>query len=488
MPNNCDECSLALLNRLQDEITNTPNSPVNLGLDDLGNMERLVLRYGETFRYTRAVGWLYWDKTHWQIDETGRINEASYEVARRIRGETVKVKGTTKEDEAIREEIRRWCKVSKSAARLKAMVSLAESDSTVSTRIDSFDQDANLFNCTSGTINLTTLEIFPHDPKQLLTNCSPVAYSPDAQCPRWKRFVLEIMDGNQQMADFLRRAVGYSLTGETGEHCLFILWGSGSNGKTTFIEVLRHVWGTYARAADFQTFMAKKWGPQGGPSSDIAKLRGARFVSATEGEDGQKLAESLIKQITGGDTISACLKFKEPFEFLPQLKLWLSTNHKPQIVGTDEGIWRRIRLILFNVRFTKDETLAAILKAEAPGILRWAMEGLKQWREHGLMEPSEVLNATTDYRAEEDIILRFISEECETDPAYKSPARKLYEKFKDWAKNNHEIELSERKFTDGLKEHGYKKLPRTKHGVVYQGLRCISEFFQENSMNDVDAL
>ena len=244
----------------------------------------------------------------------------------------------------------KWCKASKNAKQTwPSGQPRAESDSTISVCVNAFDKDTDLFNCDSGTMNFSTLEFTPHNPNDLLTNYSPVSYIPNAVCPRWERFILEIMDGSREMADFLQRAVGYSMTGLTVEQCLFILWGNGSNGKSTFIEVLRYLFGTYSKASDFHTFVAKKWGVQSGPNSDIARLRGARFVSATEGEQGQKLAESLIKQLTGGDTISACFKFKEPFEFEPQLKLWLSTQHKPEIVGTDEGIWRRIRLIPFNV-------------------------------------------------------------------------------------------------------------------------------------------
>ena len=271
-PSCCDECALAMLVRLQDELSGLPTAAIDLGHNDLGNMKRLLLRFGDKFRYTRATGWLWWAGTHWSLDETGKINEASYETAERIKGETIFAKGSATEDEEVRESVRKWCKASKMQGKLKAMVNLAESDSTVSVCVDAFDRSSNLFNCASGTMNFTTLDFTPHDPNDLLTNYSPVAYVPNAQCQRWERFVLEIMDGNQAMADFLRRAVGYSMTGSTVEQCVFILWGNGSNGKSTFIEVLRHVFGTYSKVSDFHTFVAKKWGVQSGPNSDIAKL------------------------------------------------------------------------------------------------------------------------------------------------------------------------------------------------------------------------
>jgi putative DNA primase/helicase len=487
--NYCPECAMAIIVRKMDELNGLEVPHLNAGHNDLGNMRRLLLRYADKFRFTQATGWLYWADSHWAVDETGQINEAAQVTVERIAREVVLATGDTEEEiEAIRESIRKWCNASKSAGRLQAMVGMAESNSEVSVRIGDFDTNINLFNCANGTINFTTNDFQPHNPDDLLTNCSAIPLIEGAQCPRWERFILEIMDGDQEMADFLQRAVGYSMTGLTVEHCLFILWGDGSNGKSTLIEVLRHVFGTYSKTSDFNTFVAKKWGVQSGPNSDIAKLRGARFVSAVGGEQGQKLAESLIKQLTGGDTISACFKFKEPFEFKPQLKLWLSTQHKPEIVGTDEGIWRRIRLIPFNVRFPKDTTLLDTLLAEAPGILRWAVNGYAQWRKHGLMEPQAVMNATTEYRAEEDVLLRFIqSDYLELGDKHKCGARDLYEVYQRWAKNNHEDELSERKFADGMKLHGYKKLPRTKNGVQYQGLRTLSQF-QEATLGGVDEM
>jgi putative DNA primase/helicase len=472
LPKVCNECAPALLGRMIDDANG--NDPIPQNLTDLGNMERLVVRHGQDFRYSKAGGWMRWDGNRWATDHLGKINEAAYDTARKIRAEANLVRGRDEESIKIKETIIKWSKQSESKSRLDAMVNLAQSDEKIATRLEDFDQNLSLFNCANGTIDLTSGDLKSADRADLLTNMSPVVDDAGAVCPRWKQFVLEVMSGDQEMADFLQRAVGYSLTGETSEQCMFILWGTGANGKTTFIELVRHVLGTYAQAADFQTFMAKRFGPQSGPSSDIAKLRGARFVSATEGEDGQKLAESIIKQITGGDTITACFKFKEHFEFRPQLTLWLSTNHKPQVVGTDEGIWRRIRLIDFNEHFSKDDTLATTLKSEAPGILRWAIEGLKQWQKFGLMEPQRVLRTTTDYRADEDIIVRFINDECEIAKGSETPSRKLYDAYKAWAKDNHEIEMSERKFADSMKDHGYVKRKKPA-GMFYTGLSRLGQ-------------
>jgi putative DNA primase/helicase len=252
---------------------------------------------------------------------------------------------------------------------------------------------------------------------------------------------------------------------------MFLLWGNGANGKTTMLEAISHVMGEYAKASEFTTFIAKK-DAKTGATPELAMLRGARFVSATEGEKQHKLAESLVKQLTGGDTISARHLFCEYFQFQPQFKLWLGTNHKPEILGTDDGIWRRICLIPFTVSFAKkpDLRLKEKLKREAPGILAWMVRGLVEWREHGLGEPEEVKAATAQYRADEDLITRFMGEEAVAGEGEKVAARDVYARYKDWAKDNHEGEMSERKFADAMKEHGHVKV-RSKAGVFYRGFK-----------------
>jgi putative DNA primase/helicase len=255
---------------------------------------------------------------------------------------------------------------------------------------------------------------------------------------------------------------------------MFIMWGAGANGKSTMLEVVRHVLGDYSHAAEFTTFIAKKEAKTGA-TPDLAMLRGARFVSATEGEKQHKLAESLIKQLTGGDTIVARHLFCEYFQFTPQFKIWLGTNHKPEILGTDDGIWRRVLLIPFTVSFAEnpDLQLKEKLKREAPGILAWMVRGLVEWRKHGLMEPEEVKVATAQYRADEDVIQRFVNDECVVGKGFEQPARPMWDRYEDWARRNHEPELSERKFAEAMKEHRYGKVPRRESGIFYGGIKLV---------------
>jgi putative DNA primase/helicase len=467
-------------------------------LTDIGNMERLVKRHGSKLKHAAALGWLVWDGMRWEQDETGRAERCAWNTVRKIleeaslvkavpTPENVKDPGGEKAAEKERKAIYAWAHVSEMGGHVALMLKHAQSAMGIASRVADFDQDTNLLNTKTGTIDLSTGEMRPHEREDMLTKIANAEYDPAAECPLWEKFVLEIMDGKRHMADFLQRALGYSLTGETVEHCILVLWGTGANGKSTFLEVVRHVMGDYAQAAEFGTFVAKKEA-RTGPSSDIAKMRGARFVSATEGEQQHKLAESLVKQLTGGDTITACFKFKEYFEFRPQFKLWLATNHKPIIGGTDDGIWRRIRLVPFTVSFADrdDKQLSDKLRREAPGILRWMVEGLKQWRLHGLMPPKEVLDATAQYRADEDLLMRFVADECEVGKGFEMPARALYDRYKDWVRRNHEQEISERKFADGMKEHGWAK-KATNTGRVYLGVRLAetrigSEMFADESV------
>jgi P4 family phage/plasmid primase-like protien len=291
----------------------------------------------------------------------------------------------------------------------------------------------------------------------LIGKIAPVNYDRDAKCPGWLNFLDTVADGNKELAAYLQRCIGYSLTGETIEHALFLLHGTGANGKSTFLEVLRHVFGEYAQTADFSSFLLSKGQPI---RNDLAKLNGARFVTATESEDGKRMAESVIKQLTGGDNVTARFLYSEHFEFKPAFKLWLGTNHKPVIAGTDNGIWRRIRLIPFEVCIPperQDRKLVEKLKLEASGILNWALEGLAAWKAGGLQEPAIVKDATSEYRQEQDALMHFIAARCVLGEDAKCQARDLYVNYKNWAMDAGEwFTMNERQFSQALSERGFK--------------------------------
>ena len=282
-----------------------------------------------------------------------------------------------------------------------------------------------------------------------------MSYNEDAECPKWLQFLKTVMDSNQGLIDFLQRAVGYSLTGSTQEQCLFFLYGTGANGKTTFLEVILALLNDYSRRADFSTFLVKY-----GESirNDLARLKGARFVSAIETAEGKRLAEGLVKQLTGQDKVAARFLRQEFFEFQPEFKIWLAANHKPNIVGSDYAIWRRMKVIPFTVTIPEklqNPELSSELKEELPGILRWTVEGCFDWQKDRLKEPKEVKLATAKYKADMDIIGDFLKDSCTISDESRVAKGELYKKYAKWCEETGEKKLSKKKFGICIADRGF---------------------------------
>jgi P4 family phage/plasmid primase-like protien len=397
---------------------------------DLGNAERLVRLFGDRIRFVPQWGWLVWDGKRWARDNGNqRITELAEETVRQIYREAAEA-----QDPEERAKLAKWAIASESRQRIAAMIDLAAPMCLASP--DEFDADDWLLNLENGVLNLRTLEFLPHDPNWRLTKLAPVPYDPNADCPKWKAFLQRIFNNNERLIRFVQRAVGYSLTGSTREQCLFFLYGTGANGKSTFLEVIRALLGDYAVTAEFSTFVADR---KGSVRNDIARLHSARLVTAIEVGEGKRFAEELIKTLTGGDTVAARFLYREFFEFRPRFKVWLAANYKPEIRGSDYAIWRRLRLIPFTVTIPPEEqipNLAEQLKEELAGILNWALEGLRDWLANGLQPPPEVTEATEAYRAEMDIVGLFVQDACITDPIAVTPSKTLYDAFREWCAEN----------------------------------------------------
>ena len=419
-------------------------------LTDLGNAERLVSRFGDDIGYCYDwKKWLVWDGKRWAIDRKGNIRQKAKQVVRSIYREIEK-----ETDKSKRKEIFNHAMKSESDAKIKAIISLAQDE--VSATPENFDQDPWLLTCENGTIDLQTGEFLSHDREHMITQLAPVIYDPDAKCPLWIEFLNRIMDGNQNLISFLQRAIGYSLTGDTGEQCFFIFWGTGANGKTTFLQTINAMLGDYAKQTPTETLLVKR---KGAIPNDVARLKGVRFVTASEAEAYQRLAENLIKQMTGSDTISARFLHQEWFDFEPNYKIFLATNHRPVIEGTDSAIWRRIKLIPFDVTIPepeRDRHLLEKLKEELPGIMAWAVRGCLEWIKNGIGEPEEVKAATQDYRNEMDVLSQFISDCCVEKDSVKALFKDLYQTYGRWCDLNGEQALTKRIFGSKLKENGYK--------------------------------
>lgn len=416
---------------------------------DLGNAERLLDTYGTQLRYVGVRRrWLYWDGRRWATDDRNVVTHYAKLTVRTI----------ADEPSADGAASTKWAKTSEGSVRIAAMVKLASSDPAVAISPDQLDKNEWMFTCANGTIDLRTGELLPHDPANLCTKMSPVKYDPAATCPTWLAFLDSVFEGNRELIRFIQKAAGYSATASTREQAMFVLTGVGSNGKSTLLEILRAAFGDFSQQLPPETLMER--GPDGGPSNDVARLRGARFVGAVETSENRKLAESRVKQLTGGDTVVARFLHAEFEEFKPVAKMWLATNHRPKVSGTDEGIWRRLRLVPFNKQFTdkeKDSTLPDKLQAELPGILAWVIQGTQLWLREGLGSADVIKAATAEYREEQDTIGQFLDEETVSHPNIKVSAAALYGAYQQWALSNGEYVQSQRMLGMKLTDRGIKR-------------------------------
>ena len=313
-----------------------------------------------------------------------------------------------------------------------------------------------MLNVTNGTLNLKNGELRSHIREDLITKLVPIDYSPEATCPRWLQFLEQITDGDDDLTRFLQKSVGYSLTASIREQCFFILHGTGANGKSTFVNVVSALLGDYAIHTRSETLLIGR-GDQ--IANDIARLDGARFVAAGEIELGRRLAEGLVKQMTGGDKLTGRFLYHEFFDFEPRFKLWLAVNHTPRVSGTDDAVWRRIRLVPFSVTIPEgrqDRDLEEKLKQELPGILAWAVEGCELWQTEGLKSPKAVAAATQAYRDDSDVIAAFIHEKCQTGRTCEISKADLYNAFVKWCLESGDDATSKREFGRCIAERGYK--------------------------------
>ncbi|PGW64287.1 DNA primase [Bacillus cereus] len=453
-------------------------------LTELGNAERIAYYHGENVRYCNELEWLIWNGKHWHEDSKRQIEAITAKTFRAIYGEA---KAT--EDKYQSKLLHDWAK--KCERRSIRINSILDVRPMVSVKKKELDAHNFLFNCDNGVIDLKTGELLPHDRDLLLTKLSPIKYDKNAECPNWKAFLESIFkthtgEADHELINYLQKAIGYSLTGVTKEQVMFFLFGNGRNGKSTFINIIQDLLGDYGRQTNSDTFLKKR--NDSGINNDVARLDGARFVSAVESEEGQQLSEALVKQITGGEKMSARFLRQEYFEFTPEFKVFFTTNHKPIVKGSDEGIWRRIMLIPFTVTIPKDKIdydLPDKLAKEMPGVLRWAVEGCMKWQAEGLRAPEAVKAATAEYREDMDILAPFIDENCTVNSSVRIEAKSLYENYTKWCYQNNELELKNRAFYRQLEVRGFKKEKGTGNknfilGITLNKLAGSNLFSTEN--------
>jgi putative DNA primase/helicase len=419
-------------------------------LTDLGNARRLVARHREDLRHCFPwAKWLHWDGRRWADDVSGEVFRRAKETVGALYAEAAGVA-----DEKVRASLAGHALKSEADGRIRAMVSLARSEEGIPVLPAQLDRDPWLLNALNGTLSLRTGELRPHRREDLITKLAPVEYDPAAAAPTFKAFLETIFPGKGEIIRFLQKAIGYCLTGDTREQYLFFCHGRGANGKTTLLRLLQHLLADYAKQAPPDLLMLK-YGSE--HPTGLADLAGARLVVCIEAEEGKRLAEALVKQMTGGDKLKARRMREDYWEFQPSHKTWLAANHKPQIRGTDYAIWRRIRLIPFTVTIPdeqQDRNLPEKLRAELPGILAWAVEGCLAWQREGLQTPAEVMAATAEYREESDVIVDFLEERCVLGAALWASSKSLRGAYLDWCEKNGEKALSQQAFGARLTERG----------------------------------
>lgn len=447
-PLNSDE----LQSVLKSAWTKPPGHPCT----DLGNAERLVAQHGDDLRYLTGAGWHRWEGHRFVADRRRRIVVMMGNVARGIYTEA-----TTSEDPQRRRLLAKWAGNSESRSRIEAAIALAESRPEIVDDFENYDVNPWLVGLRNGVYDLKADQFRPGVRADRLTLSMNVDFDESARAPRWEAFQLEIHGRNSELVAFKQRAYGYSLSGDTSEQKLFVQYGTGANGKSTEHQVLLEIFGGYGRKVEPDTLMIH--GRAGSTANnDVARLRGARLVATAESEDGQRLAESLVKTLTGGDRIAARFLYKEPFEFTMVGKIWLATNHRPEIAGTEHAIWRRIVLIPYDCRFDGakcDPHLAEKLLLEGPGILNWLIDGYRQWRRQGLALPEEVQTAGKMYRAEMDRVGGFVDECCAIGALGKTKAADVYKRYQSWCSANGIRFLSARKFHERMaRDHGQTRI------------------------------
>lgn len=416
--------------------------------DDTGNAERFVDLFGEQVRYCYTdKRWLWYDGRKWCTDMTGTVKRLADKAVACMAAEA-KVYAQLDADEGtdMAKAFEKHMKSCRSNKSKNAM--LSEVMHHVPVLPAQMDRFKTVLNTPGGVIDLRSGGISPHDPMTYLTKMTAVEYSENADCPRWLAFLDDIFRKDKDLIRYVQKAVGYSLTGSTTEQCAFFLYGTGRNGKSTFIDIIRDIFGDYAANIQPETIMVRS-NQSTAINSDIARLKGARLVTSVEPNEGVRINEGLLKQLTGDDTVTARKLYGDEFEFKPEFKLWMATNHKPVIRGTDTGIWRRIHMIPFTVQIPEekiDRRLKYKLSAELTGIFRWAVEGCLLWQKEGLKMPRAVLEEVREYRREMDVISAFVEDKCTVGKGLSVKSSQLFAAYLNWAEQNNEYRMSSTKF------------------------------------------
>jgi putative DNA primase/helicase len=401
---------------------------------DVGNGKRLVDATRDKLRYVPEwKTWLVWNGQRWDHTDVHAVKRLAHAVVL----DMYKEAGGSL---AINADLAKWALKSEASSRIEGMI--AEAQPYLVAKPAEFDSSPWLFNCANCVVDLRTMTVIKHDPALMLTKIVNVDYKEIPMSQKWQTFLRTVFQDDTDLIDYVQKAVGYTMTGSTDEHCLFFCYGNGANGKSSFMKALSIIAGDYGTTSSIEALLDHRQDGEGATPM-IAALVGKRFAMASEMPEGRKLNESRVKDITGGDAITARTLYGKPFVFNPSHTLWITGNHKPRITGLDVGIWRRLRILPFTATIPEAQRkdpreLEAMFHEESEAILQWMIFGAHLWYQNGLGSCEAVEKATTEYRGEEDIVARFIQQRCVMNLTAVVSKHTLYDAWKEWAEDEGE--------------------------------------------------
>ncbi len=457
-------------------------APVSLGEQHRGQLRiayRLAESHAERLMHVHGIGWHHWDGTRWAEDERGEATRAVADVLREALAEAVKL------DSEPRDKLIADVRKCETANFIGGVLDLAAALVPFAHTVADLDADPYLLNTANGTLDLRTGEHRPHEPADRCTKVTRAAYDPAARSEIWERFLEQVLP-DPDVRGYLQRLAGLSLLGKITEHVFTVITGTGANGKGTAYGALLFAFGDYGHAAESDLFMQAKANPNSA-SPALMGLRGKRLVVVSETERDQRLAVALMKNLTGGDPITARPLYGKPVTFMPSHTSLMVTNYLPKVAGDDAAVWRRIRVVPFDVVIPpegRDGHLGERLELDADAVLAWAIEGHRQYAQHGLAEPEAVLRATGDYRQASDAIARFIAECCYLSPHACALTSELFTRWTRWAIEDGAEPLSVKKFGQALDTHGYPAGPGGRAGRQRKGVGLLAEEDENASEDD----
>lgn len=440
-----------------------PMEPRKYTLDDTGNAYRFRDRYQRDLRFDfTAKSWLYWTGIRWEPDLSGEVKRRANQLL-----EEMAEQASDQDDASLLRHVRK----TRASKYKEAMLREAQPLAGIPILQGRLDTWPALLNVKNGVVNLKSGVLEPHKRELYLSMLAPAQYQSDAACPRWMRFLDEITQGDTELQLYLQRMAGYALTGATSEQCAFFLYGRGGNGKSVFMDTVKTLLGDYAKTCDPEVLMVKERGSGVNAASELARMKGVRLITTTEPDNGCRIAEGRLKRITGQDTITARRMYEMSFEYKPEFKVWMATNVKPVIIGTDEGIWRRVKLVPFTACIPPERVdlrLAEKLRSEAAGILAWMVQGAADWYREGLPACQRVDTAVQDYRSEMDKLGEFVQDCLVPVQGNALQSSQIYSAYQAWcAQNGERYPISNRKLSMELQD---------RFGFLKRKNRAFAEF------------